>query len=260
MNKRETIPEMGAEMLLNLLYPELADRWVAHHDGTFYRNYNRDVLDMDAGQPSVRLSRDSMLALLPQGVISREDELLSGDVNEKHKHLEQEKKILSEAFLPIDSLAFRRSLQIERQVSELLDDKLSYLLKTYFGFDLAAETNPYVRELAPLLPYIRHRRGDFGLVKNLLRSLFRCPVTQLERRYSELDSTLCWIPLLRYELLIPGLSAQAYMALSGELQPLTDFLAEWFVPAEVRLEIAVKQHGEPRQLDSQWTLDYNTEL
>ena len=260
MNRPSQIPEIGAEMLLNLLYPELEGSWTAHHDGTFYRNYNRDVLDIDAGQASVRLSRDSMLALLPQGVFSREDDLLSGDIVEKHKQLEQEKKILSEAFLPFDSLAFRRSLRIESQVSELLGQKLEYLLKTYFGFDLAAQTNPYVREAAPLLLYIRHRRGDFGLIRNLLQSLFRCPVTREARRYSELDSTRCWLPVMRYELLIPGLSAQEYLELSDNLQPLKDFLSEWFVPAEVRLEICIKQHQGPGRLEEQATLDYNTEL
>ena len=119
---------------------------------------------------------------------------------------------------------------------------------------------PRPREVAPLLLFIRHRRGDWGLVKNLLRSLFRCPVKQVEGRYSQLDSTKCWIPEVRYELLIPGLSAQAYKEASAQLAPLKEVLAEWFVPAEVRLVICIKQHGEPRQLDSQWTLDYNTEL
>ena len=256
----EQIPQISAEMLLNLLYPELENRWIAHHDGTFYRNYSHDVLELDQKDNSVRLSRDSILGLLPQGLLSPEDELRSGDLVEKHKALEWKQKLLSEAFLPFDSLTFRRRLRMERSVSELLNGKLAYLLKTYFGFDLAAETNPYVREAAVLLPYIRHRRGDFGLVKNLLESLFQCPVTMKERRYSQLDSTLCWLPAVRYELLIPGLSAQAFRDLSAQLQPLTDFLAEWFMPMELRLEILIKQHGEPRQLDSQWTLDYNTEL
>ena len=258
--KPQDIHEISAELLLNLLYPELENQWVAHHDGTFYRNYNRDVLELDADGGRVRLSRDSILGLLPQGVISPEDELRKGNIPEKHKELEHHQKLLAEAFLPFDSLLFRRQLELERNVSELLDSKLAYVLKTYFGFDLEAETNPYVREAAMLLPYVRHRRGDFGLLKNLLQNLFRCPVNQLERRYSQTDSTLCWLPVMRYELLIPGLSAQDYRNLAEQLNPLTDFLSEWFVPADVRLEILVKQHGEPRQLDSQWTLDYNTEL
>ena len=258
--KPQDIHEIGAEMLLNLLYPELEDQWIAHHDGTFYRNYNRDVLEVDEAGKSVRLSRDSILGLLPQGVISPEDDLRGGDLQDKHKELERQQKLLAEAFLPFDSLFFRRQLKLETNVSELLRDKMEYVLGTYFGFDLEAQTNPYVREAAMLLPYVRHRRGDFGLIKALLQDLFRCEVAQKERRYSQVDSTLCWQPVVRYELLIPGLSAQDYCALQEQVQPLADFLSEWFVPMEVRLEILIKQHQEPRQLDSQWTLDYNTEL
>lgn len=258
--KPQDIHEIGAEMLLNLLYPELESKWIAHHDGTFYRNYNRDVLEVDEAGAQVRLSRDSMLGLLPQGLISQEDEFRTGDIQDKHKELERRQKLLAEAFLPFDSLFFRRQLKLEKNVSELLNGKQAYVLKTYFGFDLEAETNPYVREAATLLPFIRHRRGDFGLIKNLLKDLFHCEVSLQERRYSQLDSTLCWQPVARYELLIPGLSAQDFRALQEQLQPLTDFLSEWFVPVDVRLEILIKQHQEPRQLDSQWTLDYNTEL
>ena len=251
---------MSAEMLLNYLYPELEQQWIAYHDGTFYRNYSRDILALRQEDKRVRLSRDGILSLLPQGVISPEDQLRSGDVHEKHADLAWQQKLLSEAFLPFDSMAFRRQLQIERKVSELLNDKLTYLLKTYFGLDLEAQGNPYVREMAVLLLYIRNRRGDFGLIKNVLHSLFHCDVTLEERRYSEKDSTQCWLPMMRYQLLIPGLSAQDYRTLHAQVTELQDFLTEWFVPMEVRLEILIKQHHDPSMLGSGWILDYNTEL
>ena len=254
------IPEIGAEMLLHYLYPELEDRWTAHHDGTFYRNYSRDVMDISPEETTVWLSRDSFLELLPQGLFAQEDYLKTGDKQEKHKELEQQRRILSEAFLPFDSFAFRRSLQVERQVSELLNDKLAFLLKTYFGFDLAAEENPYVREFAVLLPYVRQWRGDFGLIRNLLSAVFHCEVTMQERRYSQTDSTRQWLPVIRFELLIPDLSAQEFQAMSQEIQPLTDFLSEWFMPMEVRLEIRIKQHRVSPQVNSQLTLDYNAEF
>ena len=260
MSMTMQIPEIGAEMLLNYLYPELEDRWIAHHDGTFYRNYNRDVLQVSEEEADVRLSRDSILGLLPQGLLSREEDLRKGDRAEKHKELELRLKVLSEAFLPFDTFSFRRRLKVERNVSELLNVKLSYLLKTYFGYNLDAEQNPYVREVAVLLPYIRERRGDFGLVRNILSSLFHCPVSMQERRYSELDSTRCWLPVIRYDLLVPGLSADGYRTLSADVQPLTDFLAEWFMPMEMKLELRVKQHDAQPRLDGEMILDYNTEL
>ena len=254
------IPEIGAEMLLNYLYPELEEKWIAHHDGTFYRNYSKDVLELDSGSAEVWLSRDSMLALLPQGLISSEDELKTGDKAEKHKELELRLKLLSDAFLPIDTVAFRRRLKTERIVSGLLNDKLEYLLKAYFGFDLQEEENLYVREFALLLPYVRQKRGDFGLLRNLLSAVFQCPVTLAERRYSETDSSRQWLPCVRYELLVPDLPAESYRAMLRDIKPLEVFLGEWFVPAEVRLEIEIKQHQAHRPLDGELTLDYNTEL
>ena len=254
------IPQISAEMLLSYLYPELEEKWIAHHEGTFYRNYNRDILSLSEEDAQVWLSRDSILSLLPQGLLSMEEDLKKGDWVEKHKELEMQLKILSDAFLPIDTFSFRRLLKIERQVSELLEDKLAYILRTYCGFDLDAEQNPYVREVAVLLPFVRHKRGDLGFVKNLLESVFHCQVTMQERRYSHIDSTLCWIPVVRYELLIPDLQAEGYRALMDDIKPLTDFLSEWFLPMEVRLEVLIKQHGVAPEIGAPLTLDYNTEL
>ena len=254
------IPEIGAEMLLNYLYPELEDRWIAHHDGAFYRNYNRDVMELSPEENTVWLSRDGFLDLLPQGLLSREDFLKTGDIQEKHKELERQRRILSEAFLPFDTLAFRRRLKLERSVSELLEGKLSYVLKTYFGFHLDQEENPYVREFAVLLPYVRQWRGDFGLLKNLLSAVFHCGVALKEGRYSETDSTREWLPVVRYELLVPGLSAPQFQALHAQVKPLEAFLSEWFIPMEVRLELVLKEHPASSPLNARLTLDYNTEL
>ena len=254
------IPEIGAEMLLNYLYPELEDRWIAHHDGAFYRNYSRDVMELSPEENTVWLSRDGFLDLLPQGLLSREDSLKTGDIQEKHKELERQLRILSEAFLPFDSLAFRRRLKLERNLSEVLEGKLSYVLKTYFGVDLEAQENPYVREFAVLLPYVRQWRGDFGQLKSLLSAVFHCPVAMKEGRYSETDSTREWLPVVRYELLVPGLSAAEFQALYTEVKPLEAVLSEWFVPMEVRLELAVREHTDASRVNSRLTLDYNTEL
>ena len=73
MNISQQIPEISAEMLLNLLYPELEDKWIAHHDGTFYRNYSRDVLSLSPEEAEVSLSRDSILGLLPRNLLSPEE-------------------------------------------------------------------------------------------------------------------------------------------------------------------------------------------
>ena len=40
------IRQLRAEMLLNYFYPELQERWITDNKGSFYRNYNRDILAM----------------------------------------------------------------------------------------------------------------------------------------------------------------------------------------------------------------------
>lgn len=254
------IPQIRAEMLLNFLYPELEERWIARHDGTFYRNYNQDILSLRPEEKEVSLSRDGFLNLLPKGLLSMEDELRQGDINTTHRELEDQLKVLREAFLPFDSIAFRRQLRIERQISELLDDKLGWILKTYFGFDLAAEKNPYVREFAVLLPYIRQIRGDFGMVRRLLSIVFDCEVVFSERRFSELDSTRFWLPAARYELLKDNLSAADCQKLYDQIQPLTAFLEEWYMPMEIHLEIVIRHHQVTPTVDGGQVLDYNVEL
>ena len=81
-----------------------------------------------------------------------------------------------------------------------------------------------------------------------------------ERRYSETDSTKAWLPAVRYELLKPGLAAAEVQALYRDLQPLTDFLQEWFMPVELRLELVVRQRPAMSGQVGDMTLDYNTEL
>ena len=260
MRQSVTNTEIGAEMLLSYLYPELEDKWIVRYDGTFYRNYSHDAMEISPEETTVWLSRDGILDLLPQGLLSMEDDLKNGDVLEKHKQLDLQRRILSEAFLPFDSVEFRRRLKVERNVSELLSDKLSYILRTFFGFDIDAEKNPYIREFAVLLPYVRHRRGDFEMIRRLLSAIFGCEVIRRDGRYAEEDSTRAWIPSVRFELLVPDLSAEEYKALQGDILPLRDFLAEWFIPAEVRLEILLKQHSVSPELGKNMILDYNTEL
>ena len=260
MNVTSQIPEIGAEMLLSLLYPEIEDKWIVYHDGTFYRNYNRDILALSPDEMRVWLSRDSLLGLLPQGLYSIEDDLRKGDRTEKIKELELQMKILAEAFLPFDTLSFRRLLKAERSVEDLLGDKLAWLIKNFIGFDLSGVQNPYVREFAVLLPGIRQWRGNFELLKSLLASVFHCDVRMQERRWSETDSTLEWLPEIRYELIIPGLSPEKYRTLQADILPLSDFLAEWYMPLEVRLEIAVREPHSDASINSGLILDYNTEL
>ena len=83
MNVSYDISQISAEMLLNYLYPELGEKWIVRSAGTFYRNYNNDHLSVYEDTEEVVLARDGFLKLLPEALISDENELKGGHVSEK---------------------------------------------------------------------------------------------------------------------------------------------------------------------------------
>ena len=262
MNKVNDINQLKAEVLLNYLYPEMEGDWIVDNKGAFYRNYNEDILALYVGEKRVELSRDGFLKLLPQGILANDDDLKKAkDIAAKAKEIERRIHLLNEAFLPFDTWHFRRTLEIERQVAELLRGQVEHLLKEYFGFDLAAEENPYVKRMAPMLPYAKRWRGDFAMLRKVMEMLFDCPVSMITGRYSYTDSTLGWLPYVRYDLQIPGLKAVEYKVRSQELQRFADFLCEWFIPAEMVCHVRVKDNSYLSSLISQpIVLDYTSHL
>lgn len=255
------IPQISAETFLNYLYPELEDRWLVDDKGCFFRNYNTDILYLYPEEKRVELSRDGFLKLLPQGLFVTEDNLKKvKDIAARTKEVERRRHLLEEAFLPLNTMHFRRTLRMERMVAEVHRTKLEYLLKQYFDFDLAAEKNPYVRQMAVLLPFAKQWRGDFRMLRSIMETLFKCRVTLTEGRYSESDSNVRWLPLVRYDLLIPGLDAETYRTMYADLQPFIDFVNEWLIPAEVVCQIKIKEYDQPQQTNTRLTLDYNTQI
>ena len=85
--------ETRAEFLLNYFYPEHPDQWQVENEGSFYRNYNRDLLSIDEELCTLRLARDGFLRLLPQGLLTEENELRKGDIKQKHEKLERRKQL-----------------------------------------------------------------------------------------------------------------------------------------------------------------------
>lgn len=260
MNVSYDISQISAEMLLNYLYPELGEKWIVRSAGTFYRNYNNDHLSVYEDTEEVVLARDGFLKLLPEALLSDENELKGGHVSEKYPKIKRKKMIFREAFVPFDTIIFRQKLRIEQQVSDLLNTKLDYLLKNYFHYDLAVETNPYVKEIAVLLPFMSKLRADFGVVAKILGYLFKCKIQLKQGRYSHVDSTRYWIPKVEYQLLIPDLSSEEYCKLNEDIEPLRQFITEWMMPAEVRCEITIKHHHQPQKVGEGMILDYNTEF
>ena len=260
MRKTNDIAEIRAELLLNYLYPEGAHNWIAQNEGLFFRNYNSDLLAVDEETMVAETARDSFIKLFPQGLLTQETDLRGEDKAEKFRQLELRLRYLRETFKPIDTFRFRESVYVERQVDSLLQGKLSHILKTYYDIDLEKVENPYVREAVCLLPYVNRRRGDFGFIANLLETLVKCKVNMTKSRYSHSDSTLTWLPMVRYELIIPDLTPEEYQEKDKEIEPLREFLREWMIPFEVWCQIVIKEFDVPQQTNTRLTLGYNTEV
>lgn len=259
MSERMDISEMKAEVLLNHLYPELAERWIVKNKGTFYRNYSEDVMRIDEEQGMVALSRDGFLRLLPQGLITTDDELKGKDFRSKYEELKSRKSRLEELFRPFDSWKFRNSLREEKQLSQLLGDKLDILLKTYFHIDRAEESNDYVREMMALLPMVSRLRGNFGKIGDLLSALLGYRVTTDLTRYDWSGWRQDAQPMVLYQVWIPDLKAHEYKTCNENLEALRTFIGEWFIPFDTRCVIEVK-NDEPASLDNRLMLGYNTKL
>ena len=260
MKINRNISQIRAEVLLNYLYPEVEKKWIVQGKGTFYRNYNQDILALYEKEEKVILSRDGFLRLLPEGLLTRDDDLRGEDFTAKYEELEWRRELLNETFTPYDTYVFRKKLEIERQASELLDQKLSYLLKEYFNFDMESERNNLVKEAAVMLPFVSFLRGDLGMVGNLLGALFQCEVEVVKGRYSSVDTTRAWLPQVTYKLLIPDMTPSSYQEVAKSLEPLAAFLKEWLIPFDVKCMIEIKQHLMPQHPDGSLTLNYNTAL
>jgi hypothetical protein len=79
-------------------------------------------------------------------------------------------------------------------------------------------------------------------------------------KYSDDDNTRTWIPMVRYELIMPHLSQDEYTDIFLQLESLTCFLKEWFIPFEAECTIAIQWHNAPVNTPTGRLLDYNTRL
>lgn len=261
MNINRNLSEINAEVLLNYLYPDMEEKWVAYYEGAFYRNYNDDPMNIDEQTSEVRLSRDGFIRLLPQGLLSNDNDLLGHeDIAGKFKEIEHRQRVLRAAFLPFDTYSFRKRLTMERQASALLSEKLNLVLKEYFDFDITQVQSELVKETAFMLPFICRYKGDMDFLCSLLATLTGYRVTMHTGRYSQTDTTKMWLPYVKYDIIIPNLSTEEYQAKSEALAPLTAFLREWFIPFDIQCDITIKEHGTSQHVGERLTLDYNTEL
>lgn len=259
------INQINAELLLHQLYPELEQQWTVRHRGTFLRNYSDDPLTIDAKERTLEVARDGLLRLLPQTVLSEENELSDTDgegrkrkntFDERYDELQRRLMLLSEAFLPIDTVHFRQSLKLERVVSETLDMKLKYVLREYYDIDLDTLTDEYIKQAVVLLPYVSKLRGRLPFVKNMLSVILNAEVRMFLTSFSYKDHNKSCLPKVHYFVIIDGMNQQQYSQYTNRLKPLAAFLKEWFIPFNFFSEICVKSSLSAGTAD-EGLLNYN---
>ena len=92
----QNLSEANAEMLLHYLYPEMDDKWTVEHQGTFYRNFNRDLIAYDENTGEVQVARDSFTKLLPPGLLFSESSLKGKGQKNKINKLNDRQRLLRE--------------------------------------------------------------------------------------------------------------------------------------------------------------------
>lgn len=259
MNTQKNISEIRAEVLLNHLYPEKTERWIARDKGAFYRNYSEDILQLEESNSQISLSRDGLLKLLPQGLISTEDELRGKDFPERYDALSLRKKLLEELFVPFDSWHLRDSIHNEEDLADLLNNKLNVILKTFYGVEIEEEQNPYVKEMMKLLPQASHLRGNFHKIGDLLRVILNHRVTTHISCYNWSDKSMDTQPMITYKVWIPKLTNEEYSKLKDSIEQLVGFISQWFIPFDTRCVIELKT-DQRTSLNSEMLLNYNTKL
>ena len=259
MTKKNDIRQIRAEVLLNYLYPDIK-QWTARHKGTFYRNYSDDILEYDNEEATTTLSRDGFTKLIPQGLASKE--LGQNDIKSaaKFKQIERQRHLLEEAFLPLDNFVFNDRLQLEKITRETLNQKYAYILKQLFFFDIEQEQDRLLCDIAAILPEIRKKRGDKDFVRKLLQTIIKCKVEMKTGRYSTYDTTRKWMPYVRYNLIITGLSSDMYKKVEERLKPLCNFVIDRLMPADCITEIKIVEHQKETNDNGAMVLNYNTQL
>ena len=259
MNTQKNISELRAEVVLNHQYPEQTDSWIARNKGSFYRNYSEDILQLDEENSQISLSRDGLLKLLPQGLISTEDELRGKDFSVKYEELSLRKRHLEELFIPFDSLRFRDAVRDEEDLAYLLENKLKTILKTYYGVEIEEEQNPYVKEMMKVLPMASHIRGNYHKIGDLLNAILKHKVTTHISCYNWTDKTIDTQPMISYKVWISGLTENEYCNIERNIEDLKSFIVEWFIPFDTRCLIELKTESSS-SLDNKMLLNYNTKL
>ena len=245
--------ELKAESILSL--QNLQD-FIVEMDSTFKRNYSPDFLSNKTTQKDseeireIKLSRDGIFHILPQGLFFSKDELSKMDnFKEDYKIFEKKVKNIKSFFQPFDTEYFKLSLKLEKQLNKFTEkgnnifmEFIDYLLEESYK----DSNNKYIYRAKRLLPFANQIRGNIPLLKEILKEIVDVRKVDVEN-----------------ELFIfhkEGLSKEEYLKMNKELSNFFTFFAEWFLPVDVDYDYRIKDRKREFKLGENLILDYNTNL
>lgn len=253
--------EIRAESILFLL--DEIKRFRVSSEGVFYRNYSNDILSVKKEAQDdvvVRLSRDSLFHLLPQGFFFTEDMLVNlkkrSDQKEKIEQLKEEKEKIKLFFQPFDTQTFLSSLELEKKISEISSKENEILYDTFFSQYEIDESNEYIKKIKPILPYLSEIKTNLPLMEDVLICLFDAEVS------INMSKPTAHTPITKvlFTIYIEKLTNEEYQRLYKKMEAFFEFFYEWFLSYECEYEYEIKDNKERFILDNSLTLEYNTQF
>ena len=246
--------ELSAEMLLTTYFSDVKE-WNAVYGSFFARNYSGDLISCDHDTETVSLARNGLYDIMPEKLFFDSEELRfleKRDLAYKLSETYEEEKNIKIYFKPFDSYFFNQSLRLNKVVTHLVDHKTRLLLKVIFDYDIEAEENPYVKQIAPLLLHVTDLRANLDRIVNILTDVLECRV-----EYKAMRPEYTQFVVHKRQL-----DGKSYAMFMKELKPLFAFVKDWFMPMEMELEFKVKDYEQPFVLSDEraLVLDYNTQL
>jgi hypothetical protein len=262
------IENVKAELFLAAFLESCADV-VVEPAGVFSRNYDEDLIAVDvndehSGKMTVRLSRDSLFHILPQGLFFKENilkDLSKQNAPDKFRHeeeriLKEKRKILS-FFQPFDTTYFRLRFEFEKKLNELAANRLQILFDELFDVFQLDSDNPLIRKIIPLLPLASEIRGNRYVMRDVLQGVFFPSHVEMFMQKSRSASGKAGNKL-KINVYIEKLSATQFRNLIKEAEVFIRFFYEWFLPVDLDYELKIKDKKERFVLGKAMTLDYNT--
>jgi hypothetical protein len=275
-NKNIPIEDIRAESIIAVMFDDIIPE--VRNLGSFYRNYCEDIIrignESDRESIVVELSRDGIYYLLPETLFFLENRLLikkskniinseianESAIKDEVKKQNAEKKHLFAFFKFFDIQYFETKLLLEKEIFDLENNQINFILKNLFDYDLDKEENEYIKKIAPLLIYCSRIRGDLLLLSEILSAALKHRV-EINKRNIFIDQSSESVVLIEFIVHIEGLSLKEYQELTTMYKPFLYFINEWFFPAGEDYVYKIKDTTQKFDLnEKQIILDYNTQL